>query len=160
MEQERLGAAIDFSAAAHKGKGMLAVSTACLQNKRMILGVHHEWEMKLAVGFFTSRECSWPLPLTGRNQTSSGTLAMWRKAVCIRIQTGVHTFCMTHNRLLQLKASQGNTFHYTGKVEKNNKVVHNSSSLTPATDAIKKASLLGKMKIRSLHRPFVVCKYV
>ena len=37
MEQERLGAAIDFSAAAHKGKGMLAMCTACLQNKRMIL---------------------------------------------------------------------------------------------------------------------------
>lgn len=36
-------------------------------------------------------------------------------------------FCVTHNRLLQPRASQGNTFHYTDKVEKNNNTVHKSS---------------------------------
>lgn len=58
-------------------------------------------------------------------------------------------FCRALNRLSQSIASQGNIFHYTGKAEKNT-TVRNSSELTPATDAIKTASLWGKMKAWSV----------
>lgn len=80
---------------------------------------------------------------------SFGPLAVGTKAVCTWIHRGMHAFCRAHNRLSQSKASQGNTFHYTGKAEKNT-TVRNSSELTPATDAIKTASLWGKMKTWSV----------
>jgi len=83
---------------------------------------------------------------------SSGPLARRRKAACTWIHSAMPALRTTHNGLLQLQASQGNTFHFTGKAEKNTTAVRHLPRLPPATHALKNARLLGKAKTVATRR--------